>query len=660
MKQYNYNISSIEILNDILHSEEITSFCKCKSQLIQIFSAINDSEWYLSLGNAIRKIFPSSVIIGASSVGEICDGKIFTNSTVILFSFFENSSLNIFSYECKPGTEEEIGKTLIKDSESLNIEAKGMLLLSTPISNNSGIFFNSFTSSGLNYPVFGGGAGDYANKRNTLVFDGTRCYKEGVISVVFSGNNLSIEVLTYLGWHPLSKEMTITEIGEMSVKTIDDKPAFSVYEKYLGIKADDNFFQNCLEFPFLIYRNGKVITRVPFFVNEEDGSIQLVADVQVGEKFRIGYGNPQMIIDESIHIQNKMHDFQPEAILLYTCICRRFLMQDDVNLETLPFNMIAPTSGFYTFGEFFADGKSKALLNSTMVAVGFREGGKPIEKVHEDLIQKEKPKKDSDPYANQHARILSQLLYFINVMTNELEEQNQKLESVNAEKDKFFSILAHDLRGPLSAFVAATQIISEDILTMEMEEIKEITLRMKASANNIYGLLENLLEWSRMMRGGVDFVPEKFNLKKKIESCTDILSQSANKKKIQMAISIHHDIELFADSHMFDTIIRNLVSNAIKFTPVGGKVTVEADYKNDSHIEVKISDSGIGMTPGLKDRLFMLNEKTNRKGTEGEPSTGLGLLLCKEFVEKHNGKIWVQSEVGIGSVFSFSIPIRYN
>ena len=541
----------------------------------------------------------------------------------------------------------------------MKLEVKGVLLLSTPISNNSGIFFNSFTASDLNYPVFGGGAGDYANKRNTLVFDGTRCYKEGVISVVLSGENLCIEVLTYLGWHPLSKEMTITEIGEMSVKTIDDKPAFSVYEKYLGIKADDNFIQNCLEFPFLIQRNDKVITRVPFFVNEKDGSIQLVADVQVGEKFRIGYGNPQMIIDESIHIQNKMQEFEPEAILLYTCICRRFLMQDDVDLETLPFNRIAPTSGFYTFGEFFADGTSKALLNSTMVAVGFREGGKTIKTAHEDLIQKENTLKDSDPYANQHARILSQLLYFIKVMTNKLEEQNQKLESANAEKDKFFSILAHDLRGPLSAFVAATQIITEDILTMEMEEIKDITLSMKTSANNIYGLLENLLEWSRMMRGGVDFVPEKFNLKKKIESCTDILSESANKKKIQMVISIHNEIEVFADSHMFDTIIRNLVSNAIKFTPVGGRVTVEADYKSDSHIEVKVSDSGIGMTPGLKDRLFMLNEKTNTKGTEGEPSTGLGLLLCKEFVEKHNGKIWVQSEVGMGSVFSFSIPIRY-
>jgi hypothetical protein len=231
MKQFNYKISSIESINDILKSEEIITYRACQSQLIQIFSAINETEWYLLLKNTIKNVFPSAVIVGASSVGEICEGKIFTNSTVILFSFFENSSLNMLSYECKPGSEEATGRKLIKDIELLNLDPKGMLLLSTPISNDSGKLFNTITAGDLNFPVFGGGAGDYANKRNTLVFDGINCFKHGVISVVFSGDSLCIEALTYLGYDPLSKEMTITEIGEMSVKTIDDRPAFSVYEK---------------------------------------------------------------------------------------------------------------------------------------------------------------------------------------------------------------------------------------------------------------------------------------------------------------------------------------------------------------------------------------------------------------------------------------------
>jgi signal transduction histidine kinase len=239
----------------------------------------------------------------------------------------------------------------------------------------------------------------------------------------------------------------------------------------------------------------------------------------------------------------------------------------------------------------------------------------------------------------------------------EIKLKNLQLQRTNAEKDRFFSILAHDLRGPLSSFVGATQIITEEIQTMNIDEIKDITLRMKTSATSIYNLLENLLEWSRLKRDGLDFLPVKLNVKEKIEACIDVLSESARKKRIETKISVPDEMVVIADNHMFDTVIRNLVSNAIKFTQTGGKVSVTAVYCTDHSIEVKISDSGIGMTPELKNKLFLIDEKTSRRGTEGEPSTGLGLLLCKEFIDKHGGNIWVESEVGRGSVFNFIIPI---
>ncbi|MDO9065456.1 MAG: HAMP domain-containing sensor histidine kinase, partial [Chloroflexota bacterium] len=216
-------------------------------------------------------------------------------------------------------------------------------------------------------------------------------------------------------------------------------------------------------------------------------------------------------------------------------------------------------------------------------------------------------------------------------------------------------IIAHDLRGPLSAFVTATHMLTEEIQTMDIEEIKDITLSMKTSSTNILSLLENLLEWSRLRRDVMDFFPEKLNLKKKIEACIDVLSESAREKQIVIAISIPDELEVLADNHMFDTIIRNLISNTIKFTTVGGNVSITADFNSDHSIEVKVSDSGIGMTPELKNKLFLISEKTSRPGTEGEMSTGLGLLLVKEFIEKHGGKIWVDSEVGKGSTFSFTI-----
>jgi PAS domain S-box-containing protein len=240
----------------------------------------------------------------------------------------------------------------------------------------------------------------------------------------------------------------------------------------------------------------------------------------------------------------------------------------------------------------------------------------------------------------------------------EIRLKNELLLALNAEKDKFFSILAHDLRGPMSAFVAATQLLTEDIQNVTLDEIRGITMSLKTDATNIYRLLENLLEWSRLQRGVMEFKPERINLKNSINAAVEVVSDYAKKKGITVALIMEDNMEVVADRHMFETIVRNLASNAVKFTQAGGKVTVSSYMNQDHNIEIRITDTGIGMTPGLKSRLFMLNEKTSRKGTEGEPSSGLGLLLCKEFIEKHEGSIWVESEEGKGSTFAFSIPDR--
>ena len=652
MKQFNYKISSLVNLSEILQSEEV-SFCNFQSQLVQIYSAKNDSEWYQSIGNEIRKVFPSSVIVGASSVGEISEGRMFTDSTVIIFSFFENSSLNMFSYECKPGSEGAIGEALVKDVETLNLNVKGMLLLSTPISCDAGKLFNSITAGNLNYPVFGGGAGDYANRRKTLVFDGMHCYKQGVISVVFSGNSLYIEPLTYLGWQPLSKEMTITQIGEMSVKSIDGKPAFSVYEKYLGIKADDSFFQNSLEFPFLIYRNGQIIARTPFFVNEHDGSIQLVADVQAGEKFRIGYGNPQTITAESVHIQKQMQEFNPEAIFLYTCICRRFLLQQDADLETLPFNSIAPTAGFYTFGEFCSNGTINSLLNSTMVAVGFREGAKGKEVEHEELLLTENANQNSDPYMNQHSRILSRLLYFINVTTKELEEQNQVLRSLNEQKNEFLGIAAHDLRNPIGNIQGFSELLEEQI----GDEFKDYTGIIIKESSKMLNLLNDLLDISKIEAGKLDLKKDEIDYIAFVIQNIRMNEFLAKNKGIKIVTDFEiPELIVSIDDGKIDQVLNNLIGNAIKYSYPDSTVTVKV-FREINQVITQVIDNGQGIPEKEVDGIFYPFKQTSVRPTSGETSHGLGLAIVKKIIEGHNGHVGVTSEFGKGSIFSFTLPI---
>lgn len=236
-----------------------------------------------------------------------------------------------------------------------------------------------------------------------------------------------------------------------------------------------------------------------------------------------------------------------------------------------------------------------------------------------------------------------------------IKVKNEMLQVSNAEKDKFFSIIAHDLRGPLGSFVQATKMMTDRSSMMSMDEITELTETMSKEAASIYSLLENLLEWSRFTRGMIGFNPVKINLREKITSTAELFTETAIRKGIQVNININSDYLIEADENMLETILRNLLSNALKFTPSGGIVKLSAAESGNGMIEISVCDNGIGMNEKLKQKLFNLTEKTNRPGTEGETSSGLGLHLCKEFVEKHGCLIKVESEKGKGSCFSFTM-----
>jgi len=240
----------------------------------------------------------------------------------------------------------------------------------------------------------------------------------------------------------------------------------------------------------------------------------------------------------------------------------------------------------------------------------------------------------------------------------EIKLKNEQLLKLNTEKDKFFSIIAHDLRGPFSGFLGFTQIMAEELHSLTIDQIQVFSVQMKDSASNLYHLLENLLHWSRMQQGLIPFEPKEMELSPIIKVSIDILLESAKNKGIEITSDIPNKTEVFADENMLQTIIRNLVSNAVKFTPKGGFIRVSAKATGDKNIEISIKDTGIGMNQAMVDNLFRLDVQTSRKGTEGEPSTGLGLLLCLEFIEKHGGKIWVESTEGVGSTFYFTVPSK--
>ncbi len=242
----------------------------------------------------------------------------------------------------------------------------------------------------------------------------------------------------------------------------------------------------------------------------------------------------------------------------------------------------------------------------------------------------------------------------------ELKTKNKKLNELNATKDKFFSIIAHDLKSPFSALLGFSNLLLKNYQKYDETKRKKYLKFINDSLIKAYRLLENLLSWSHSQTGLIDFSPVKINIKILIDEIILLLTEIAGKKNIKLLANIENGLFVYADKNMIETVIRNLVSNALKFTPKNGEISINTRFVTDENeqnfTQISVEDSGVGISPEIQSKLFKITEAISTKGTENEAGTGLGLILCKEFVEKHSGKIWMKSEPGKGSSFYFTIP----
>ncbi len=238
-----------------------------------------------------------------------------------------------------------------------------------------------------------------------------------------------------------------------------------------------------------------------------------------------------------------------------------------------------------------------------------------------------------------------------------LRRSEQSFRELNADKDKFFSILAHDLRNPFNSIIGFSELLVDRIKHKELDGIDKYAHQILRTSKNTYELLSNLLAWARLQTGRIDLNNETFNLNSILDESLMLFSETAAEKSITLRRKTIPGIQVTADKTVVGTIMRNLISNAVKFTNPGGTVTIGSEMK-DSEVVVWVSDTGIGMNQQMVKELFDPGKNTNRNGTGGEPSTGLGLLLAKEFVEKQGGKIWAESTEVSGSVFYFSVSAK--
>lgn len=248
---------------------------------------------------------------------------------------------------------------------------------------------------------------------------------------------------------------------------------------------------------------------------------------------------------------------------------------------------------------------------------------------------------------------------FVSKTNTQLEAANKKLDSANKTKDKFFSIVAHDLRNPFNSLITISNILIDKFDKFSSKEQLEYYNTINRSSERAYKLLENLLEWSRVQTGNIKCTPTYIDLNTIVIIVRNFLLPQANNKNINISNAIKYNTIVFIDKNMISSVISNLVSNAIKYTSDNGEVTISSLNKGD-HIEIAISDTGLGIPKEVIPKLFKIEEKYKTSGTRGEQGTGLGLVLCKEFVEQHNGELWVESELEKGSVLKFTLPSHLN
>jgi signal transduction histidine kinase len=288
----------------------------------------------------------------------------------------------------------------------------------------------------------------------------------------------------------------------------------------------------------------------------------------------------------------------------------------------------------------------------------------------ENRLSEERLQKQNDILKEQAIRIKAQSIELnnknkelqtsletVNNQKERIQEINETLEDANATKDKFFDIISHDLRSPFNSILGFSDILLENHAEYDNEFREKLIQQIVDSSKGAFKLVENLLEWSRAQTGKFSFNPEKIELEYVLNETLFDIENIAHNKNIEIRTQIPRGMTVYADKEILKTVLRNIASNAVKFTPKLGSIIIKAEIIDRSTL-ISVQDTGVGISKDKIEKIFDITQKTNTLGTDNESGTGLGLLFCKEFIEKHGGKIQIESEVGKGSIFSFSFPFE--
>lgn len=466
MKQYGFIYTNLMKMKSFICSKNINTECNI---LVQIFTGVVEVEFIRRIINEIASLLPQAEIIGTTTAGEIFEGKICTKATIISFSIFEKTKIKTKILN-NHNNENELGNCIVKDL--VEESTKVIILFSEGLLMSGHGIIKGIQEANSNIIVCGGKASDNGYFEKTFVFTKEKIIQNGVAAASLTGKDLNVTTEYSFCWCPIGKLMTITKAIDNRIFTINNIKTMDIYKKYLGDKVAEELPMSATEFPLIIKKDNINMARVPFKCHD-DGSMTFLGNVETGDKIQFGYGNVNMIIDNSLNIVNSLQNKPIEGIFTYSCSIRRSFMQNNIELETIPLNKIAPAYGFFTYGEFFTSNNSNQLLNATMTIIGLSEGKQVSRNSTEAIINKKCSLKSF--FDDKDIGVIRAFTNLTNEVTKELQEANELLKCQRHKIEQMKNITS-------SMMEISNQILSSEEIGNSVQMILDKSLEIIPNA----------------------------------------------------------------------------------------------------------------------------------------------------------------------------------
>lgn len=618
---YTYNNNALDTLIDF------NSLKKEENILIQIFCGDKKSVLKEIVSTLLDEL-PQAICIGSSTDGEINNSQITTCKTIISISVFENTKLKTTFVRRKDSFSNGVDLA----NELCTKDTKLLITFSDGDKTNGESFLKGIQSVNNKVIVTGGMAGDNANFTQTFVSSQNQILVKGAVGVALDSKILKVNNAYNFNWSPIGIEHTIEKVVDNRVYQISGMKPLDFYEKYLGEYVAKALPATGIEFPLIAQRNNLPVARA-VIQKHKDGSLSFAGNLYKGDKVKLGFGNVELIMNnplESLFDTSNIKDTQ--SFFIYSCMARRRYMPSMVDIEIKPFSLIAPTSGFFTYGEFYHDNGNNELLNQTftIVALSELENIKNIKKVSCEL------EKDTQPIS-EHARSLQALTHLIQQSSEDYDKQSKELEEgkvyaqnlVDSQK-QFLKHAVHETNTPLS-------IIMGNIEMYEMENgrnkhLSNIEVAMK-NISSIYDDLSYLIK-----KNQVNEATHEINLVDFVRSRIDFFTQSAIKFKCEFDFSAQRkEILLDFNEIKLQRIVDNNLTNAIKYSLPNETIVVKLNIMNhDCHLIIESRSKQILD----QQKIF---EEYYREQINDQEGFGLGLNLVKRICSEENVGIQLAS-----------------